>query len=165
MGVIYGILNFVVAIWFYSSAASVQKKAIMWAGIGAVSFLLFKVMGYSLIAVIQGMADQSIIDGMVEQGFVQTDKSAESLSNERFDDQSTAIGIIYEFIPLIFAFIGTTFIRAKFILNMGFVESLKHNPELKVKVKGEKNLDTKDEQEFFKYVESFVNWCKSLKKQ
>ena len=131
MGVIYGLINILVAVWFYSSAVSVKKQAIMWAVIGGISFIAFKFLGYSLISMLQGSLDQASLSILSDQGYVQTEGSAENLSNETFDDQSTAAGIFYEFFPLIVALLGVSFIRAKFILGMGYIDSLKHRTPLK----------------------------------
>jgi hypothetical protein len=115
MGVFFGIINIIVAIWFFSSAASVKKQAVMWAVIGGLSFLVFKYIGYSTIGMLQGSLDQSILGDLVDKGYVQTENSAGSLSSETFDDQSATLGIFYEFFPLMVALLGVSFIRAKFI--------------------------------------------------
>ncbi len=133
MGVIFGIINIIVAVWFFSSAASVKKQALMWAAIGGLSFLVFKFLGYSMIGYLQGSLDQAFIGDLVEQGYVATERSAAELSSETFDDQSMALGIFYEFFPLMVALLGVSFIRAKFILSMGFFASLKHKTALKIK--------------------------------
>jgi hypothetical protein len=130
MGVFFGIINIIVAIWFFSSAASVKKQAVMWAVIGGLSFLVFKYIGYSTIGMLQGSLDQSILGDLTDQGYVQTERSAGELSSETFDDQSTALGIFYEFFPLMLALLGVSFIRAKFILGMGYIASLKHKTSL-----------------------------------
>lgn len=130
MGVFFGIINIIVAIWFFSSAASVKKQAVMWAVIGALSFLVFKYFGYSMIGMLQGSLDQSILGDLVDQGYTQTERSAGELSSETFDDQSTALGIFYEFFPLMVALLGVSLIRAKFILKMGYIASLKHKTSL-----------------------------------
>ncbi len=132
MGVIFGIINIGVAIWFFSSAASVKKQAIMWAIIGGISFLVFKVVGYSMIGYLQGSLDQAILSDLVDQGYAQTDNSAGELSSETSDQQSTIAGIFFEFFPLIVALLGVSYIRAKFILGMGFVASLKHTTSIKL---------------------------------
>ena len=132
MGVIFGIINIIVAIWFFSSAASVKKQAVMWAVIGGISFLTFKFLGYSMIGMLQGALDQSIISDLSELGYSATERSAGELSSETFDDQSTVVGIFYEFFPLIIALLGVSFIRAKFILGMDYVASLKHKTPLKL---------------------------------
>lgn len=132
MGVIFGIINIIIAIWFFSSAASVKKQALMWTVIGGLSFLVFKFLGYSMIGLLQGSLDQVILSNLEDQGYTPTDRSAGQLSNETFDDQSTAAGIFYEFFPLIIALLGVSFIRAKFILGMGYIDSLKHKTSLKV---------------------------------
>ncbi|MCK5190172.1 MAG: hypothetical protein KAR12_08980 [Methylococcales bacterium] len=132
MGVFFGIINIIVAIWFFSSATSVKKQAVMWAVIGALSFLVFKYIGYSMIGMLQGSLDQSILGDLVDQGYVQTERSENALSSETFDDQSTALGIFYEFFPLMVALLGVSFIRAKFILGIGYIASLKHKTSLKL---------------------------------
>ena len=131
MGVIFGIVNIVVAVWFYSSAVSVKKQAIMWAVIGGLSFLVFKYLGYSLVAMLQDTMDQSTLDDLSDKGYVQTERSADELSSEVSDEQSTTAGIFYEFFPFIVALLGVSFIRAKFILGMGYIDSLKHRTPLK----------------------------------
>jgi len=135
MGVIFGIINIIVAIWFFSSAASVKKQAVMWAAIGGISFLMFKFLGYSMIGYLQGALDQAIISDLVDQGYSPTERSVSALSSETADDQSTAAGIFYEFFPLIVALFGVSFIRAKFILGMGYIASLKHKTSLKLVTK------------------------------
>ena len=132
MGVIFGIFNIVVAIWFYSSAVSVKKQALMWAVIGGLSFLAFKFLGYSLIAMLQDSFDQAQLDTLTERGYEQTERSDNDLSNETFDDQYTSVGIFYEFLPLLVALLGVSYIRAKFILGMGYIASLKHRTPLKL---------------------------------
>ncbi len=132
MGVIFGIINIVVAIWFFSSAVSVKKQAVFWAVIGGLSFIVFKFLGYSFIALIQDSYDQAHLDTLTDRGYVQTERSDNDLSNETFDDQYTSVGILYEFIPLVVALLGVSFIRAKFILGMGFIASLKHKTPLKL---------------------------------
>ena len=131
MGIIFGIINIMVAVWFFSSAASVKKQAIMWAAIGGLSFLAFKFLGYSMIGMLQGSLDQSIISDLVDQGYTQTERSTFELSKETFDDQSAAAGILFEFFPLILALFGVSFIRAKYILGMDYIASLKHKTSLK----------------------------------
>ncbi len=131
MGVIFGLVNIIVAVWFYSSAVSVKKQAIMWAVIGGISFIAFKFLGYSLISILQESLDQANLSNLSDQGYVQTESSVDNLSNETFDDQSTAAGIFYEFFPLIMALLGVSFIRAKFILGLGYIDSLKHKTPLK----------------------------------
>lgn len=133
MGVIFGIINIIVAVWFFSSAASVKKQALMWAAIGGISFLVFKFVGYSMIGFLQGSLDQAIISDLVDQGYVASERSAGELSSETSANQSTAAGIFYEFFPLILALLGVAFIRAKFILSMGFIDSLKHKSSFKIK--------------------------------
>jgi len=137
MGVFFGIINIIVAIWFFSSAASVKKQAVMWAVIGGLSFLFFKFIGYSMIGMLQGSLDQSILGDLVDKGYVQTESSAGELSSETFDDQSAVLGIFYEFFPLMIALLGVSFIRAKFILGMGYIASLKHKTSLMLVTKNE----------------------------
>ncbi|MCK4841080.1 MAG: hypothetical protein KAT04_04265 [Methylococcales bacterium] len=132
MGVIFGIINIIVAIWFFSSAVSVKKQALMWAAIGGISFLVFKFLGYSMIGLLQGSLDQAILSDLVEKGYSPTESSAGELSSETFDDQSTILGVFYEFFPLFIALLGVSFIRAKFILGMDYIASLKHKTSLKV---------------------------------
>jgi len=133
MGVIFGIINIIVAVWFFSSAASVKKQALMWAAIGGISFLAFKFIGYSTIGYLQGSIDQAFIGDLVEQGYVASERSAVELSSEVSDDQSMVLGIFYEFFPLMIALLGVSFMRAKLILGMGFIASLKHKTSLKIK--------------------------------
>ncbi len=135
MGVIFGIVNIIVAIWFFSSAASVKKQTLMWAVIGGLSFLVLKYLGYSMIGMIQGSLDQAVLGDLVEQGYSQTENSAGELSSETSGDQSTVLGIFYEFFPLMVALFGVSFIRAKFILGMGYFASLKHKTSLKLVTK------------------------------
>lgn len=131
MGVVFGIVNIIVAVWLYSSAVSVKKQAVMWAVVGGLSFLAFKFLGYSFISILQESLDQASLNNLSDQGYVQTERSADNLSNETFDNQSTALGIFYEFFPLMVALLGVSFIRAKFILGMGYTDSLKHKTPLK----------------------------------
>ncbi len=133
MGVIFGIINIVVAVWFFSSASSVKKQALMWAVIGGIAFLAFKFLGYSVIGFVQGSLDQAMLGDLVEQGYSVTERSASELSSETSTDQSAFLGIFYEFFPLILALLGVAFIRAKFILEMDFISSLKHKTSLKIK--------------------------------
>lgn len=133
MGIIFGIINIMVAVWFFSSAVSVKKQAVMWAIIGGLSFIFFKFLGYSMIGLLQGALDQNIINDLTDQGYIQTERSTFELSKETFDDQSLAAGIIFEFFPLILALFGVSFIRAKFILGMDFITSLKHKTSLIIK--------------------------------
>ncbi len=133
MGAIFGIINIIVAIWFFSSAASVKKQALMWAAIGGISFLVFKFLGYSMIGMLQGSFDQALLSDLVDQGYSASDRSARELSSETSDEQSIAVGIFYEFFPLIIALLGVSFIRAKFILGMGYIAALKHKSSLKIK--------------------------------
>ncbi len=133
MGIIFGIINILVAVWFFSSAASVKKQAVMWAIIGGLSFIFFKFLGYSMIGLLQGALDQNIIDDMADQGYIQSERSTFELSKETFDDQSTAVGILFEFFPLFLALFGVSYIRAKFILGMEYIASLKHKTSLIVK--------------------------------
>ena len=135
MGVIFGIINIIVAIWFFSSAASVKKQAVMWAAIGGISFLVFKFFGYSMIGMLQGSLDQAILSDLADSGYSPTERSAGELSSETFDDQSTVAGIFYEFFPLLVALLGVSFIRAKFILGMDYIASLKHKTPLKMVTK------------------------------
>ncbi|MCF6203736.1 MAG: hypothetical protein L3J59_08715 [Methylococcaceae bacterium] len=135
MGVFFGIINIIVAVWFYSSATSVKKQAIMWAVIGGLSFLFFKYLGYSVIGMIQGSLDQAILGDLVDKGYSATENSAGELSSETSGNQSTALGIFYEFFPLIVALSGVAFIRAKFILGMGYIASLKHKTPIKLVTK------------------------------
>jgi len=132
MGVIFGIINIIIAIWFFSSAASVKKQAVMWAVIGGGSFLVFKFLGYSMIGLFQGALDQSIISDLSDQGYTPTERSVSALSSETFGDQSIIVGVFYEFFPLIVALLGVSYIRAKFILEMGYAASLKHTTPLKL---------------------------------
>ena len=164
MGVIFGIVNIVVAVWFYSSAVSVKKQAIMWAVIGGLSFLVFKYLGYSLISMLQDTMDQSTLDDLSDKGYVPTERSADELSSEIADEQSTTAGIFYEFFPFIVALLGVSFIRAKFILGMGYIDSLKHRTSLKF-VTGE-ILDGEQvvEKESDKLFGGLSDWWKKRKK-
>ena len=75
--------------------------------------------------------NQSVLDNLSDQGYNLTERSADSLAVEStLDDQSRVTGIFYEFFPLIVALLGVSFIRAKFILGMGYVASLKHKSSL-----------------------------------
>ncbi len=132
MGVIFGIINIIIAIWFFSSAASVKKQAVMWAVIGGLSFLVFKFFGYLMIGMLQGVLDQSIINDLSDQGYIPTERSVSALSSETFDEQSSIVGVFYEFFPLIVALLGVSYIRAKFILGMGYFAALKHTTPLKL---------------------------------
>lgn len=157
MGVIFGIINIIVAIWFFSSAASVKKQTLMWAVIGALSFLAFKFLGYSIIGMLQGSIDQSNLGDLTAQGYVATERSAAALSSETFDDQSMILGIFYEFFPLILALLAVSFIRGKFILEMGFIDSLKHKTPLKI-VSTESNGESSSEST--RFLESITNLWK-----
>ena len=144
MGAIFGIINIIVVVWLYSAAVSVKKQAIMWAVIGGLSFLAFKFLGYSLIAMLQGALDQASLDNLSDQGYMATERSADILSKETFGSQSTAAGIFYEFFPLMVALLGVSFIRAKFILGMGYIDSLKHKPSLKFVTTGSSTDEEKE---------------------
>jgi len=133
MGVIFGIINILVAVWFFSSAASVKKQALMWAAIGGISFLVFKFLGYSMIGYLQGALDQALIGDLIDQGYTASERSVSELSSETSDEQSMLVGIFYEFFPLMVALLGVSFIRAKLILGMGYIPSLKHKTGLKFK--------------------------------
>jgi len=157
MGIIFGIINIMVAVWFFSSAASVKKQAVMWAIIGGLSFIVFKFLGYSMIGMFQGTLDQSIINDLVDQGYTQSERSTFELSKETFDDQSTAAGIFYEFFPLILALLGVSFIRAKYILGMDYIASLKHKTSLKFVTKKSKELSPDD-------TGTLSSWWKKIRK-
>ena len=161
MGVIFGIINIIVAVWFYSSAASVKKQAIMWAVIGGLSFLVFKFLGYSMIGFIQGSLDQANIGDLVDKGYSQSENSSSELSSETAGDQSTFLGIFYEFFPLIVALLGVAFIRAKFILGMGFIASLKHKTSLKLVTKN--SLETSPLQSP-SFTETLSSWWKNIRR-
>ena len=159
MGVVFGIINIIVAIWFFSSAASVKKQALMWAVIGGLSFLVFKFLGYSLIGFLQGSLDQANLGDLVDQGYSQTERSTGELSSETADDQSVVLGILYEFFPLIVALFGVAFIRAKFILGMGFIASLKHQTSLKLATKN--SLETSPV-ELPNFIGTLSSWWKKI---
>ncbi len=161
MGVFFGIINILVAAWFYSSAASVKKQTVMWAVIGGISFLVFKYIGYSVIGMLQGSLDQAILGDLVDQGYSATERSAGELSSETFGDQSTVLGIFYEFFPLIVALSGVVFIRAKFILGMGYIASLKHKTSLKLVTKN--SLETSPIQSSG-FTETLSSWWKSMRR-
>ncbi len=133
MGVIFGIVNIIVAIWFFSSAAAVKKKALMWAAIGGIAFLGFKFVGYSTIGLLQSSVDQAALGDLAEQGYTVSERSARELSSETKNEQSTAIGIMFEFFPLILALLGVSYIRARFILGMSYIASLKYKTPLTIK--------------------------------
>ncbi len=133
MGVIFGIVNILVAVWFFSSAAAVKKQALMWAVIGGIAFLGFKFIGYSTIGLMQSSADQAALGDLAEQGYSVSERSARELSSETKDEQSTAVGILYEFFPLILALFGVSYIRGRFILGMGYLASLKYKTPLSIK--------------------------------
>jgi hypothetical protein len=161
MGYIFGMINIIVAVWFFASAASVKKQAIMWAMIGGISFLVFKVLGYSMIGMFQGVLDQSAIGDLVDKGYTETERSAFELSSETAGGQSSITGIFYEFLPLIVALLGVSFIRAKFILGMGYVASLKHKTSLRVKTheaKGSAPIETQS------LTDTLSGWWKKIKK-
>ena len=163
MGVIFGIINIVVAIWFFSSAASVKKQALMWAAIGGLSFLVFKFLGYSLVAMVQDSYDQAHLDTLTDRGYEQTERSDNDLSNETFDDQYTSVGIFYEFFPLLIALLGVSYIRAKFILGMGYIASLKHKTPLKL-VTTDSVYESPTEKEKLKLFGPLMDWWKNRKK-
>lgn len=131
MGVIFGIVNLVVVAWFYASASSVHKKAIVWAVIGGLSFLAFKFAGYALIGMLQGALNQADLADLVAQGYVQSDDSTDAVSEQTYYKQSVLLGVFYEFFPLIVALLGVAYVRAKYILNMGFIESFKRSTPIK----------------------------------
>jgi len=133
MGVIFGIINILVAVWFFASASSVKKQTLMWAAIGGISFLVFKFLGYSMIGMLQGALDQAQLGDLIDKGYTVSETSARELSSETSEDQSSAAGIFYEFFPLLLALLGVSFIRAKFILGMDYIASLKHKTSLKIK--------------------------------
>ena len=162
MGMIFGIVNIVVAIWFYSSAVSVKKQALMWAVIGGLSFLAFKFLGYSLIAMLQDSFDQAHLDTLTDQGYEQTARSDNDLSNETFDNQYVAVGIFYEFFPLLVALLGVSFIRAKFILGMGYIASLKHKTPLKL-VSTDPIYEIPADKETLKLFGPLTDWWKKRK--
>lgn len=159
MGVIFGIINIIVAVWFFSSAASVKKQALMWAAIGGISFLAFKFLGYSMIGWLQGSLDQAILSDLSDQGYLPTERSAGELSSEISGDQSTAAGIFYEFFPLMVALFGVSFIRAKFILGMGYIASLKHKTSLKIVTK-----DSAMPNESLGFTDTLSSWWKKIRK-
>ncbi len=130
MGVIFGIVNIIIAVWFYATASSVGKQAFMWAVIGALSFLVFKFFGYSMIAFIQESSVDASLENLMEKGYVPSERSDDAIVKESVDEQSSALGIFYEFFPLLVALLGVAYIRAKFILKMGFIDSLKHKTPL-----------------------------------
>ena len=163
MGVIFGIINIIVAIWFFSSAASVKKQALMWAAIGGISFLVFKLLGYSMIGMLQGSLDQANLGDLVDKGYIPTESSAGELSSETFDDQSSALGIVYEFFPLMLALLGVSFIRAKFILGMGYIASLKHKTSLKVETNNSLEVSPIQSPGFISTLSSL--WKKSKKEK
>ena len=163
MGVIFGIVNIIVALWFYASAVSVKKQAIMWAVIGGLSFLAFKFLGYSLIAILQESLDQANLNNLSDQGYMQTEQSADKLSKETSDNQYTFVGIFYEFFPLLVALLGVSFIRAKFILGMSYIDSLKHETTLKLVTKGSTDETTAEEKALLKRLGDFSGWWKQRK--
>ncbi len=161
MGVFFGIINILVAVWFFSSATSVKKQAVMWAVIGGLSFLVFKYIGYSMIGMIQGSLDQAILGDLVDLGYSQTENSAGELSSETAENQSTILGILYEFFPLLVALSGVAFIRAKFILEMGYIASLKHKNSLKLITKNSLETSPVESSTFTGTVSS---WWKSIRR-
>ncbi len=144
MGVIFGIVNIIIAIWFYATAASVGKRTFMWAVIGALSFLVIKFFGYSMIAFIQESSVDASLDNLMEKGYVPSERSDDAIVKESADEQSSALGIIYEFFPLLVALLGVAYIRAKFILKMGFIDSLKHKTPLMLVTSEEANDEIYD---------------------
>jgi hypothetical protein len=162
MGVIFGVVNIMVAVWFYSSAVSVKKQAFIWAVVGGLSFLAFKVLGYSLIAILQDSIDQFYLDDLSDQGYEQSERSADNFSNETFDDQNTAAGIFYEFFPLIVALLGVSFIRAKLILGMGYFASLKHRTPLKLVTLDFIDESITEEKQTPKFFGLLTGWWKKL---
>jgi ABC-type branched-subunit amino acid transport system permease subunit len=163
MGVIFGMVNILVAIWFYASAVSVKKQAILWAVIGGLSFLAGKILGYSFIAFVQESLIQANLDDLSDIGYTVSEESSDKLSKQTSDDQNTAVGILYEFFPLIMALVGVTFIRAKFILSMGFIDSLKHETPLKFVTKNSTTENTAEEKAFLKRLANLSNWWKQRK--
>jgi hypothetical protein len=161
MGVIFGIINIIVAVWFFSSARSVKKQALMWAVIGGLSFLVFKFLGYSMIGYLQGSLDQANISDLVDQGYSQTESSAIELSSETSDDQSVILGIFYEFLPLMIALFGVSFIRAKFILGMGYIASLKHKTSLKLVTKNALETSPVESPNF---TSTLSSWWKNIRR-
>jgi len=161
MGVFFGIINILVAAWFFASAASVKKQAVMWAIIGGLSFLVFKYIGYSMIGMIQGSLDQSVLGDLTDIGYSQTENSAGELSSETAGNQSTILGIFYEFFPLLVALSGITFIRAKFILEMGYIASLKHKTSIKLTTKNSLEASSIQSPGF---VETLSSWWKKIRR-
>ncbi len=161
MGVFFGIINIFVALWFYSSATSVKKQALMWAVIGALSFFAFKWLGYSMIGMFQGSLDQTVLGDLIDKGYIQTENSAGELSSETSGEQSTFLGIFYEFFPLMVALLGVSFIRAKFILGMGFIASLKHKTSLKLTTKNSLEVSPLQSPGF---TETLSSWWKNIRR-
>ncbi len=144
MGVIFGIVNILIAVWFYASASSVGKQAFMWAVIGALSFLVFKFFGYSMIAFIQESSVDASLENLMEKGYVPSERSDDAIVKESVDEQSSALGVFYEFFPLLVALLGVAYIRAKFILKMSFIDSIKHKTPLMLVTSDDTNDDLYD---------------------
>jgi hypothetical protein len=144
MGVIFGIVNIIIAVWFYASASSVGKQAFMWAVIGALSFLVFKFFGYSMIAFIQESSVDASLENLMEKGYVPSERSDDAIVKESADEQSSALGVFYEFFPLLVALLAVAYIRAKFILKMSFIDSLKHKTPLILVTSDDTNEDIYD---------------------
>jgi hypothetical protein len=164
MGVIFGVVNIIVAVWFYSSAVSVQKKALMWAVIGALSFLFFKYLGYATIAMFQDSMDQATLEQLTDKGLVPTENAIEIIEKETAYEQSPIAGIFYEFFPLFLALLGVSLIRAKFILGMGYIKSLKHKTGLKLQTTDLLDGEPVVEQETDKLFGALSDWWKKRKK-
>ena len=82
------------------------------------------------------------LSDLTDQGYIETERSADALTSETFDEQSTAAGLFYEFFPLSVALLGVAYIRAKFLLGMGFFASLKHTSSLKFVEQGLMEVNT-----------------------
>lgn len=164
MGVIYGIVNIVIAVWFYASASSVNKRAVLWAVIGALAFLAFKFLGYTMIALIQESAVDANLGSLMEKGYIPSEKSADLIVKETADEQSAALGFFYEFFPLVMALVGVVYIRAKFILKMSFTESLKHKTPLMLEYEGTSDDDKYQQgRGLMQALSGFFHWGKKQK--
>ncbi len=125
MGIIYGLINIFVANWFFSSAKSVKKPGIKWAAIGGVTFLLFIFSGNIVVREIQTSIQSSNVEKLVEKGYVASKKSNQNMYRQTKSKEITFLAVFNDLFPLVLAMSVIVFIRAKFILGIGVIESMK----------------------------------------
>jgi hypothetical protein len=133
MGAVYGIVNLLIGAWFYNSAHTVKKPAITWAAIGAAVFLACLFAGYGFNYLLQVLTDQDTT----------TMGPAQSATGADFSDYGTNfVGILYEFIPLIFGLVGAALVRSVFLLKTGAKDAFGFVKDIKMPTKG--SADSKD---------------------